>query len=163
MQLRGGSIALRMQYSSDRVQCSSVECSIAYQGVAQLKRVTYSLLGFSVAQEGIAQLSKMQCSSVGRSLAQQKDKPEFGPEGKQFVSGNSYFWGMNKKQRSCHGQGARSAPFGTLISPIRRVRAAHGRARAAKTHQCSNVHHRSEYPPHSIFSKFFSFKVPRHC
>jgi hypothetical protein len=44
--------------------------------------------------------------------------PEFGPEGKQFVSGNSYFWGMYKKQRSCHGGGARSAPFGMLVSPI---------------------------------------------
>jgi hypothetical protein len=60
--------------------------------------------------------------------------PEFGPEGKQFVSGNSYFWGMYKKQRSCHGRGARSAPFGMLVSPIWRVRAAHARARAAKTH-----------------------------
>jgi hypothetical protein len=32
------------------------------------------------------------------------------------------------------GEGARSAPFGMLMSPKRRVRAAHGRARAAKTH-----------------------------
>ncbi len=31
-------------------------------------------------------------------------------------------------------EGARSAPFGELISPKRRVRAAHGRAHAAKTH-----------------------------
>ena len=31
-------------------------------------------------------------------------------------------------------RGARSAPFGMVIRPIRRVRAAHGRARAAKTH-----------------------------
>jgi hypothetical protein len=60
--------------------------------------------------------------------------PEFGPEGKQFVSGNIYFWGMYKKQRSCHGRGARSAPFGMLVIPIWRVRAAHGRARTAKTY-----------------------------
>jgi len=32
------------------------------------------------------------------------------------------------------GGGARGAPFGVLISPHRRVRAAHGRARGAKTH-----------------------------
>ncbi len=46
-----------------------------------------------------------------------------------------YFWGSNKKQRSCDGRGgARSSPFGELMSPKRRVRTAHGRARAAKTH-----------------------------
>jgi hypothetical protein len=32
------------------------------------------------------------------------------------------------------GVGARSAPFGMLVSSKRRMRAAHGRARAAKTH-----------------------------
>ena len=31
-------------------------------------------------------------------------------------------------------RGARSAPFCMVIRPIRRVRVAHGRARAAKTH-----------------------------
>ncbi len=31
-------------------------------------------------------------------------------------------------------RGARSAPFGMVIRPIRRVRAVHGRARADKTH-----------------------------
>ncbi len=31
-------------------------------------------------------------------------------------------------------RGARSAPFGRVIRPIRRVREAHGRACAAKTH-----------------------------
>jgi len=46
---------------------------------------------------------------------------------------NFVFLGMNKKQRSCNGRGARSAPCGVLIRPKRRVRAAHG-ARAAKTH-----------------------------
>ncbi len=57
-------------------------------------------------------------------------RPEFGPEGKHFVFGNS-FW---EEQRSCDERGARSAPFGVFMSPIRLVRAAHGRARAAKTH-----------------------------
>ena len=32
------------------------------------------------------------------------------------------------------GGGVRSAPFGIVMSPKKRVRAAHGRARAAKTH-----------------------------
>ncbi len=41
---------------------------------------------------------------------------------------------MNMKQRSCDGRQARSAPFGVAMRPKRRVRAAHGRAREAKTH-----------------------------
>jgi hypothetical protein len=47
-----------------------------------------------------------------------------------------YFWRSNKKQRSCDGQGggARSAPFEVAMSSKRGVRAAHGRARAAKSH-----------------------------
>jgi hypothetical protein len=45
-----------------------------------------------------------------------------------------YFWGMNMKQRSCDGRGARSAPFGQAMSPKKRVRVAHGRAREAKIH-----------------------------
>jgi hypothetical protein len=47
-----------------------------------------------------------------------------------------YFWRSNKKQRNCGGRGggARSAPFGVAMNPKRRVRAAHGRARADKTH-----------------------------
>jgi hypothetical protein len=48
-------------------------------------------------------------------------RPEFGPKGKHFVSGNSlffYFWGMNEKQRSCDGGwGARSALFGVAMNP----------------------------------------------
>jgi hypothetical protein len=47
------------------------------------------------------------------SVVQWKDirpwRPEFGPEGKHFVSGIFlYFWGM---QRSCDGRDARSAPY----------------------------------------------------
>jgi hypothetical protein len=42
---------------------------------------------------------------------------------------------LYKKQRSCDGRGgARSAPFDLAMSPKRRVRAAHVRAGAAKTH-----------------------------
>jgi hypothetical protein len=60
-------------------------------------------------------------------------RPEFGLEGKHFVSGNSRFF-ICVEQRSYDGRGARSAPLGVAMSPKRRVRAAHGRARAAKTH-----------------------------
>ncbi len=40
-----------------------------------------------------------------------------------------------RSSKAAMGGGAHSTPFGTFISPKRRVRAAHGRARAAKTHQ----------------------------
>jgi hypothetical protein len=40
-----------------------------------------------------------------------------------------------KSSEAVMGGGARSAPFGVAMSPKIRVRAAHGRARAAKTHQ----------------------------
>jgi hypothetical protein len=54
-----------------------------------------------------------------------------GPSSIDFI----YFWGSNKKQQ-CDGRGggARSAPFGVALISKRRVREAHGRARAAKTH-----------------------------
>jgi len=42
-----------------------------------------------------------------------------------------YFEGSSE---AAMGGGARSAPLGAAMSPKRRVRAAHGRARAAKTH-----------------------------
>jgi len=42
-----------------------------------------------------------------------------------------YFWGNSK---AAMGGGARSAPLGVAMRPKRWVRAAHGRARAAKTH-----------------------------
>jgi hypothetical protein len=56
---------------------------------------------------------------------------EFGPEGRHLFLEIVYFciFGGAAKLR-----GARSAPFGMERRPIRRVRAAHGRARAAKTH-----------------------------
>ncbi len=54
-----------------------------------------------------------------------------GPSSIDFI----YFWGPNKKQQ-CDGRGGggRSAPFPVALSSKRRVREAHGRARAAKTH-----------------------------
>jgi len=60
---------------------------------------------------------------------------EFGPEGKHFVSVNIRFFIFvgAAKLRWARG-GARSAPLGVAMSLKRRVRAAHGRARAAKTH-----------------------------
>ncbi len=39
-----------------------------------------------------------------------------------------------KSSEPVMGGGARSAPFGVAMSPKIRVRAAHGRARVAKTH-----------------------------
>jgi hypothetical protein len=51
-----------------------------------------------------------------------------GPNSTDFF----WFWGLNNKQRSFDGRGARSALIGVAMSPKRRVRAAHGRARAAK-------------------------------
>ena len=50
-----------------------------------------------------------------------------------FVSGNSYLL-FGGSSEAAMGGGARSAPLGVAKSPKRRVRAAHGRARAAKTH-----------------------------
>jgi len=42
---------------------------------------------------------------------------------------------LGEEQRSCDRPGgARSAPLGVLMSRKRRVSAAHGRAREAKTH-----------------------------
>jgi hypothetical protein len=57
-------------------------------------------------------------------------------ERKEFSWGFLYTYIIyRKEQRSCDGRGgARSAPFGVAINPKRRVRAAHGRAREAKTH-----------------------------
>jgi hypothetical protein len=46
----------------------------------------------------------------------------------------SFIWGDAAKLRWAGGGGARSALFGVRMSPKKRVRAAHGRAREAKTH-----------------------------
>jgi hypothetical protein len=45
---------------------------------------------------------------------------------------NLYF--LADEYEAAMGGGARSAPFGVAMRPKRRVRAAHVRARAAKTH-----------------------------
>ncbi len=62
----------------------------------------------------------MQCSSVGCGLAQGKDirplRPEFGPEGKHFVSGNSLFFKFLVEQRSCDGRG-RAASVWRVYEP----------------------------------------------
>jgi hypothetical protein len=44
------------------------------------------------------------------------------------------FGGRIRSSEAAMGGGARSAPLGVAMSPKRRVRAAHGRAREAKTH-----------------------------
>ncbi len=49
----------------------------------------------------------MQCSSEGCSLAQWKDIHTPGGPSSGLMDN---FWGVNKKQRSCDGRGARSAP-----------------------------------------------------
>ncbi len=46
-----------------------------------------------------------------------------------------YFFYFGACSEAAMGGGGRAgAPFGVLMNPKRRVRAAHGRARAAKTH-----------------------------
>ncbi len=60
-------------------------------------------------------------------------RPEYGPEGEHFVSGLFFYFGGCSEDAMDRGR-ARSAPFGVAMSSKRRVRAAHGRARAAKTH-----------------------------
>jgi hypothetical protein len=73
------------------------------------------------------------------SVVQWKDirpwRPEFGPERMHFVYGNSrFFFIFGGAAKLRWAGGARSGPLGGAIGPKRRVRAAHGRARAAKTH-----------------------------
>ena len=47
---------------------------------------------------------------------------------------NLYFLADEYEAAKLRWVGARSAPFGVAVRPKRRVRAAHGRAREAKTH-----------------------------
>jgi hypothetical protein len=61
-------------------------------------------------------------------------QPKFGPEGRHLVFGNILFFYFGGSSEAAMNGGARSAPSGVAMSPKRRVRAAHGRARAAKTH-----------------------------
>jgi hypothetical protein len=69
------------------------------------------------------------------SVVQWKDirpwRSEYGPEGKHFVSGLFFYFGGCSE--AAMGRGAQR-PFCVFISPKRRVRAEHGRARAARTH-----------------------------
>ena len=69
---------------------------------------------------------------AGNIIYQSLGGPNSGQKGSiLFLEYFFFFVGM---QRSCDGGRARSAPFGAIMSPKRRVRAAHGRARAATTH-----------------------------
>jgi len=60
-------------------------------------------------------------------------RPEFGPEGKYFVFGNSLFFILGGAAKLRWAGGAQR-PFGVFMSTKKRVREAYGRARAAKTH-----------------------------
>jgi hypothetical protein len=78
-------------------------------------------------------------------------RPEFGPEGKHFVTGNSLFFIRGESSETAMGGGgARSAPLGVAMSPKRRVRAAHGRARAANTHLFRIIAYRKVYISHKF-------------
>ncbi len=81
--------------------------------------------GCSVTQYGAAQPSGKIYAPGGPSLGLKEDVLflEIG----LFL----YFWGNSE---AAMGGGARSAPLGVAMHLKRRVRAAHGRARAAKTH-----------------------------
>ncbi len=81
----------------------------------------------------------MQLSSGRRSIASvvhwkgiRPWRPEYGHKGSILFLDNFFILGDTVKLPD-GGGGAHSAPFGFLMSPKRRVRAAHGRARAAKT------------------------------
>ncbi len=101
------------------MQPAQIGCGVAHLNAAKLSRVQRSSIGCSVAQEGAAELKRVQRSSVRCnvcSLAQGKNicpslwRPEFGPEEKHFVSGNSrffYFWGSGE---AAMGGGGRAAP-----------------------------------------------------
>ncbi len=138
---RGCSEALRTQRSSDRVQPSSEGRSVAQKGAALLRGCSVAHNGRGVAQIGccVAHLNAAQLSRVPRSsggcIAAQLGA--MLSEGKHFVSGISrslYFWGSSEA-----AMGGAQRPLGVAISPKRLVRAAHGRARAAKTHQFQHM------------------------
>ena len=75
-------------------------------------------------------IEKKNQKKLGRMVAPVHNfDPKILPEGSAKLR-----WAMREAGGPLWG-GARSAPFGVAMSPKRRVRAAHGRARAAKTHQ----------------------------
>ncbi len=80
----------------------------------------HSSSGCRVAQEVASELSKVQCSLVGCSLAQWKDispwRPEFGPEGKHVVSGNSLFFKIFGEAAKLRWTGARSARLACFLA-----------------------------------------------
>ncbi len=72
------------------------------------------------------------------SVVQWKDirpwRPEYGTGQKGSILFLDYFFILGDAAKLRWAGGARSAPFGVAMSSKRRVRAEHGRARAAKTH-----------------------------
>ncbi len=102
----------------------------------------------SKAAMGRAQY-RVQCSSEGcdrwvegrgilyfeASVVQWREKrpwrPQYGTEGKHFVSGLFFYFGGCSE--AALGGGARSAPFGMAMRPKRRVRAAHARPKPTST------------------------------
>ncbi len=134
VQHRGSSVALRVQRGSDRMQHSSVGCSIAQQGAAQLNRVQRSSIGCSVAQKGATGGARgRECYILKPRWSSGKIFDPGGPSSglkEALVSGNSkYFladedeaaklrlaggaqrpvWYVNKPNKT----GARSAPSRT--------------------------------------------------
>ncbi len=120
-QLRQSAAQLRrVQHSSEGVAqllgCSEaqIECSIAHlnaatvaqQGTAKLTRGQRSSRGYSVAQQGAAQ--PMQWKNICPW------RPEFGPEGRHFVSGNSFIFILGSE--AAMGGGAQR-PFGRGKEP----------------------------------------------
>jgi hypothetical protein len=107
-------------------------------GEAWLSRVQRRSEGYSVAQKGAIggarggeyHISKSQWSS-GKIYA--PGGPSTGQKGSILFLDYFSILGDAAKLRWTGG-GARSAPFGVPMSSKKRVRAAHGRARAAKTH-----------------------------
>ncbi len=100
------------------MQHSSVGCSIALEDATRLSRVQRSLEGCDRWGEGRGILY------FEASVVQWKDihpwRPKYGPEGKHFFSGLFfYFRGCSE---AAMGGGARSALFGVLMSPKRRMR-----------------------------------------
>ncbi len=112
------------------MQHSSVGSSIALWDATRLSRVQRSLEGRDRWGEGRGILY------FEALVVQWKDirpwQPEYGPEGKHFVSGQFFYFGGCSEAKM--GGRAHSALFGVAMSPKRQVRTAHGRARAAKTH-----------------------------
>ncbi len=137
----GFSVAQQGATWISKVQCRSAGCSLAQEGAAQLSRVQHSSVGCSRAWNGAAQHFRMErnlerCGGWGEGrgilyikdlVVQWKDirpwRPEFGPERKHLVAGNSFvfiFGGWIKSSEAAMGGGR--FVHGVLMSPKRRVK-----------------------------------------